>query len=187
MKKLFLVIFTVLFCLISNVGWTASWKDTVCKYTGFTCPEIPEIDDFEELVILDGHYYKKFTDTPFTGKVTGGAKQGSFKNGKKEGYWVEYYENGQIRSKGNYKDGEYDGLWEGYLENGQLDYKGNYKGGEVVGLVEWFYNGRLVEKGEKGNRKDDSRDGFWEEYHWNGQLEGKGNYKDGRRKWTVIF
>ena len=46
-----------------------------------------KIDDFEELVLLDGLFYKKFTDTPFTGKVIGGQKQGSIKDGKKEGKW----------------------------------------------------------------------------------------------------
>ena len=63
-KKLFLISF-VLFSLISLPSWG---ENLVCKYTGFNCPEI---DDFKELVFLDGLYYKKFTDVPFTGKITG--------------------------------------------------------------------------------------------------------------------
>jgi len=38
----------------------------------------------EDLVERDGLIYKKFTDTPFTGKVTG-KEQGSYKNGKRGG------------------------------------------------------------------------------------------------------
>ena len=71
MKKLFLVIFTVLFCLISNVGWTASWKDTVCKYTGFNCPEIDLSMELNELVEREGLYYQKFSQVPFTGEISG--------------------------------------------------------------------------------------------------------------------
>ena len=40
-----------------------------------------------DLVERDGIYYKKFTETPFTGEITGEI-QGNYKNGKKEGEWV---------------------------------------------------------------------------------------------------
>ena len=36
-----------------------------------------------ELVKRDGHYYKEFTDVPFTGTTTG-KKQGTIRNGKKK-------------------------------------------------------------------------------------------------------
>ena len=58
-----------------------------------------------DLVERDGLYYEKFTDAPFNGKVTGD-KQGSFKDGKRDGAWVTYHENGQLWSKGNYKNGK---------------------------------------------------------------------------------
>ena len=44
-----------------------------------------------DLVKRDGIYYKKFTETPFTGKVTG-RFQGRLENGKKEGEWVKYHD-----------------------------------------------------------------------------------------------
>ena len=37
----------------------------------------------DDLVEREGIYYKKLTDVPFGGKVTG-SKQGSFKNGVKQ-------------------------------------------------------------------------------------------------------
>ena len=128
MKKLFLVIFTVLFCLVSNVGWTAN---LVCKYTGFNCPEV---GDIEELVEVDGLFFKKFTETPFTGKVIGGEKQGSIKDGKKNGEWKEYYEDGQsLKLKVNFKMGKRDGNWIEYHKNGKLKVKGNLKKGKRDG------------------------------------------------------
>ena len=85
----------------------------------------------DDLVERKGLYYKKFTDVPFSGKVTG-SKQGSFKNGKKEGPWVEYHDNGQLFGKGDYKNGKREGPWVTYLHNGQLVDEGTYKNGKKV-------------------------------------------------------
>lgn len=56
------------------------------------------------LVERDGIYYKKFTDVPYTGKVTG-KEQGSYKNGVMEGEFVSYYDNGKLQEKVSYKNG----------------------------------------------------------------------------------
>ena len=66
------------------------------------------------------------TTTPFTGEVEG-LDQGKFKEGKKEGSWEYYFENGQLWKKGNYKNGKKEGLWVRHLSNGQLISKGAYK------------------------------------------------------------
>ena len=70
----------------------------------FLFPSLAYGVTMDDLVVRDGLYYKKFTDVPFTGKVTG-KTQGSFKNGKKHGSWVRYQDNGQLKYKGNDKDG----------------------------------------------------------------------------------
>ena len=64
----------------------------------------------DNLVVRDSLYYKKFSDVPFSGKVTG-IEQGSFKNGKKEGPWESYHPNGQLSYTGTWKDGEFAGPW----------------------------------------------------------------------------
>ena len=135
MKILLISFFTVLFCLTSSVGWSLEYKD---------------------LVKLDGLFYKKFTEVPFTGKTTGQV-QGSFKNGKKEGSWVSYRDNGQLSYKGDYKNGKQEGSWIDYFENGQLFYKGHYKNGK--------------------------KEGSWVSYWDNGDLykEWTGTYKDGKK------
>ena len=89
MKKLTVTLLTCLFVLSPNV---------VLGETMF------------DLVKREGLLYKKFTDVPFTGKVTG-LSQGKLKNGKKVGPWVEYHVNGQLSSKGTYKNGKKDGPW----------------------------------------------------------------------------
>ena len=66
-----------------------------------------EICDWNELVERKGLYYKKFSDVPFTGKVTGKG-QGELKDGKKEGPWVGFNEDGTIVPSltGTYKNGK---------------------------------------------------------------------------------
>ena len=93
--------------------------------------------DFKDLVKRDGVYYEKFTDVPFTGNVNG-KLVGSFKNGKMDGAWVVYYNNGQLFYKGNYRNGEKEGPWVEYYDNGQLKLKGVYKNGKEEGY--WIIN-----------------------------------------------
>jgi antitoxin component YwqK of YwqJK toxin-antitoxin module len=116
-------------------------------------PSLAFGETMDDLAERGGLYYKKFTEVPFTGKVTG-KDQGSLKNGKRVGPWVEYHAGGQLWSKGNWKNGTKNGPWVHYYSNSQLQSKGTFKNGE--------------------------QDGPWVTYHDNGQLWGKGTYKDGK-------
>jgi len=84
-------------------------------------------------VYRDGLYYEKFSDVPFSGKVTGSTK-GSVKNGKREGAWFDYWGNGQLWSKGNYENGKREGAWFDYQKNGNLNKEssGTYKNGVKI-------------------------------------------------------
>ncbi len=86
-------------------------------------------ETMDDLVERDGLYYKKFTDVPFTGNITGKTDQGTIRNGKEEGPWVYYHDNGQLWSKGTYKDGKEDGL------------ANQSKTVPVIALVAWIENG----------------------------------------------
>jgi len=102
------------------------------------------VNSLDDLVERDGLYYKKFTDVPFSGKISGNMMmidnlvQGSLKNGKPEGFWVIYWCcNGQIRVKSNYKNGKLHGDWISYWDNGQLKENGLYIYGKKEGL--WYF------------------------------------------------
>ena len=155
MNKILVTFFTLIFCLTSSVGWSLEYKD---------------------LVVRDKVYYKKFTEVPFTGKVDG-QFNGSFKNGKKDGSWVEYSDNGQLASKGEYKNGKEEGSWVEYSDNGKLASKGELKNGKEEGSWVYYHeNGKLFSKGEYKNGKEE---GSWVEYHENGKLSSKCEYKNG--------
>ena len=81
-----------------------------------------------DLVLRDGIYYKKSTDVPFTGKVTG-LSEGSIKNGKQEGSWIEFHRERKLYVKGTYKDGKREGSWAAYWSNGQLLHQATFKNG----------------------------------------------------------
>ena len=119
-------------------------------------PSLGLSEKLYDLVGREGVYYKRFTDVPFTGKVTG-LSQGKIKNGKRVGPWVGFWDNGQISSKGTYKDGKREGPWVIYYKNGQLMTKGTYKDGK--------------------------RDGPWVSYHEDGTVDEKhtGTFKDGKK------
>ncbi len=62
----------------------------------------------------DGLMYEPNKEEPFTGK------------------YVTYYENGQKKSEGNFKEGKYDGLWTLWDENGNITKKETYSNGELI-------------------------------------------------------
>ena len=80
-------------------------------------------ETMDDLVHRDGLFYKKFTDVPFTGNITG-RTQGTIRDGKEEGSWVSYYINGQLWTKKTYKDGKLDGPWGMYWTTGKVMDKG---------------------------------------------------------------
>ena len=100
-------------------------KGHLCETTGLGCPESV---DFKDLIKRDGLYYKKFSDVPFNGKVTGQC-QGTLKNGQWNGPFAIYHKNGQLNSKGTYKNGKEEGSWFIYRRDGNLAYKYYYKDG----------------------------------------------------------
>ena len=107
----------------------------------------------DDLVEREGIYYKKYTDVPFTGKTTGQI-QATFKNGKKDGPWVSYHDDGGLHHKGIYNDGKREGLWIMYWYTGQLNAKGHYKDGKKEGpWVSYWIDGTVIE-GNTGTYKN---------------------------------
>ena len=89
-------------------------------------------------LVKRGVFYKKFTDVPFTGEVEG-IQQGKFRDGKRDGFWVGYHQNGQLNFKGKFIDGSKQGPWEFYHDNGSIKSKGEFKDGKREGY--WYQQG----------------------------------------------
>ena len=61
-----------------------------------------------------------------------GKEEWTFKNGKLDGVFNRWYENGQIRSRATYKDGNLDGVFIMWDENGRKKTQSTYKNGKRV-------------------------------------------------------
>jgi len=94
-------------------------------------PALAFAETMDDLVERDGLHYKKFTDVPFTGKVAG-KTHGSIKDGKQDGPWVRYHDNGQLFWKATFKNGKKDGPWVSYNRDGTVWDKGTFKDGVKV-------------------------------------------------------
>ena len=116
---------------------------------------ITQAQILDDLVVKEGIYYKINSDLPFTGSVEGRV-QGAITDGKKNGAWIYYYENGQIEAKGNYKNSKKQGEWIFNFENGKIQSK--------VTLIDGIV------------------DGEWIFYYKNGKISHINIYKDGIRQ-----
>ena len=83
-------------------------------------------------------YFKKSSSIPFTGDVVGNVN-GTVKDGKRDGPWIEKRENGNIHSKTNYKKGIKEGLREEYHDNSLLAEIATYKNGLLSGKYKSFH------------------------------------------------
>ena len=114
----------------------------------------------ETLIDKDGLKYHSDTKELFSGKV--------YSNHMGGNKWVEH----------TYKDGKEDGLFTEWYENGQMSYEGIYKDGELDGLhIEWDDNGQklAIRTYKDGNLRFST---WWCE---NEQMKSKGTYKDGEK------
>ena len=69
----------------------------------------------------------------------------NFKDGKKDGLWIYWYENGQKASRKTYINNKKDGKWTQWYENGQMKSEGTYKDGKEISSKEWNEDGSVKE------------------------------------------
>lgn len=73
--------------------------------------------------------------------------EGAYKNSKREGKWMYWYENGNVWSEGFFINGKSDGKRTTFFENGKVRYEGSYKEDMRVGKWQFFdENGRLLQE-----------------------------------------
>ncbi len=94
---------------------------------------------FAEGKKLNGVVYENYTQKKLKYNVV---------DGKKNGPYELYYENGQLKRKANFKNDRYEGPFEQYWDNGQLEIKTSFKNNKYDGPIEvYFRNGQLEGKG----------------------------------------
>ena len=102
---------------------------------------------------------------------------GTLVEGKLQGRYTEYYENGNLLLVTTYKDGKQNGYAKKYYPNGKVEIKGQMKNNLAEGKFTFFY-----EDGHRQSIKNFKKgiyDGYYMEFYPNGAVKVKGNYTDG--------
>lgn len=115
---------------------------------------------------------------------------GSYANGKKQGIFREYDDEGNIASSAIYKDGvkvgegiitgsgQYEGSWKLFFPTGEIKAEGKYEDGEKNGVWKYYYQTGQLE--QRGNYKNSLASGEWLWYFPNGELKRQEYYRKGR-------
>ena len=97
-----------------------------------------------------------------------------FKNGKPNGPYKDYYENGVLMTDGFRSDGKYEGMCKTYDQEGRLRVEKSYKNGRQEGPAKLFYETGELEKELRFSR---------------GKLDGPARfyYKSGKIKEDLVY
>lgn len=132
-----------------------------------------------DLVIRNSIFYEKFSDEPFCGKIK---KYGLVLEGKREGKWTVYHENGQLNAKVFFKKGKKIGIYEQFTETGLAIAIGPYKNDKKHGA--WFETDRSAKKRtfikNIGYYADGKRDGEWNFYYEEDRKCSTSTYQNGK-------
>jgi len=129
------------------------------------------------------------------------SSEGKYIDGKPNGFWINYYETGILKSNGNRKNNELDSTWNFYNENGKLKTTIQYLNGKKNGLkinygknelrlteenfVEDIKEGNSITNFENGktrfiiNYNNGKENGRGVEYNENGLVISILDYKNG--------
>jgi uncharacterized protein len=135
-------------------------------------------------------------------------QEGTYRDDKKDGYFKEFAENGDLISVTKYVNGEKQpdaqeiaklDVQNEYWPNGKIRNSGTYRNGVAEGVYrEYDTTGRIVKSmiysagniaGEGIVKEDGVKDGPWKEYYADGKLKAEGNYKDDKRvgEWKFYY
>ncbi len=102
---------------------------------------------------------------------------------KKDGYYKQWYSNGQIKVSGNFLLNKKDGEWKMFYKDGTLERHAFYSADSLNGKQLRFY--------PNGNKKSESNyvmnkmDGEYKRWHENGNLESEETLVNGEREGVV--
>jgi antitoxin component YwqK of YwqJK toxin-antitoxin module len=108
-------------------------------------------------------------------------KDGSF---FKDGYYKEWFENGQIETTGTYSDNKETGNWQWFYKTGQLLREGTYKNGLKDGIWKEFEeNGQIASEFQYAAG---DLDGLQKSWYPNGQKKCEQNFQKGKANGLMI-
>ncbi len=107
--------------------------------------------------------------------------EGQYKNGRQDGVWTYWFDNGKVNRKAGYKDGQPDGSWEVYNADGAVVAKRGFKNGQRDGL--WVvYDATGKQPLREEQYADGKADGVWKVWDPSGKQRTQMTFKQGTRE-----
>lgn len=166
MKYLYSFVFLV---IISACGGNSSHADTSTPMVGLS----------EEAIA--GTNATLATSIGEEGNMT---ESGILSDGKKDGTWVTYFSDGQIKTISSYVNGNLNGLHIELNNRGQIESMANYKNNEYHGKVAKFKFGKPL---QEMSYKDGQLHGPFAEYTDRAKIQKKGFFKNGKQDGKLQF
>ncbi len=105
--------------------------------------------------------------------------------GRRNGAWKNFYNNGKIKESGSYVDNRKSGTWKYYNNNGNIVQTGRFRNGRTDGQWKWYYNnGSILREEEYYFGK---RDGNFIEYLKSGEIISEGQYIDNEKNGSWVY
>ena len=111
-------------------------------------------------------------------------EEGLYKENRKVGTWMEYFCNGNTKTKVTFVNGRPDGYAIMYYENGKVQEEGQWKNNPWVGALTQYYDNGNVQHEFKFNNSG-KREGEQTYYHENGKVAINGTFVNGKETGTI--
>ena len=102
-----------------------------------------------------------------------------FKENKKNGEYISYWENGKMSSSGYFNNGKMDSLWNFWDSNGDIEGISNWKDGLKHGKWTAFYESGQIQK--ESIFHEGELEGVQFEYHKNGSKAMQAEWANGKK------
>ncbi|MBS1652129.1 MAG: toxin-antitoxin system YwqK family antitoxin [Bacteroidetes bacterium] len=169
--KIFLPIFTL---LLSSVISAQSFE----LFKGDTINKIDSDGRKQAKWVIFG---KNKPGTCYTPEAK--VEEGKYQDNRKKDLWVEYFCNGNLKSKLTFVNGRPDGYAIMYHENGKISEEGIWKVSKWVGNYKLYYDNGQVQH-EFIYNQTGKREGSSTYYYENGQKAIEGNFVNGKEAGT---
>lgn len=112
------------------------------------------------------------------------AEEGKYQDNRKTGTWLDYFCNGNVRSKLTFVNGRPDGYAQMFHENGKISEEGNWKNNRWVGNYKLYYDNGQIQHEFVFNASG-KRDGPQKYFFENGQIAIEGNFVGGKESGLI--
>jgi len=127
----------------------------------------------------NGEKHGPWSEWFLTGKAKGKPRvQGQYAQGRMQGAWTHYHDDGALKERGSYQNGVRTGHWTLYYEDGRVNRETQYDASTSRGdWVAYRPDGSLWAQGTSLAAVDH---GAYQEWHPNGALAAQGSFERGR-------